>query len=246
MFIDFDSISNARDLGGIRCADGRRVKGGALLRTAELNRVSAVDMAALTGKYALRHVVDLRDASEIRLRPDLTVAGARYTSIPVLPELPYKSRAIDLTPREIMEQFLLMYRIMAEHEFCARAYADFFRVLLDARGETVLWHCVQGKDRTGIAALLLLTALGASVEDAREDYFLTNVSLGRDYERLERSGADERELAFMKVVLYVFPECLDTFILRVGELYGSLDGYLRKALGLADADFELLRDSYTQ
>ena len=246
MFIDFDSISNARELGGIRCADGRRVRGGALLRTAELNRVSAADMAVLTGKYAVRHVVDLRDASEIRLRPDLDVAGARYVPVPVLPELPYKSRAIDLTPREIMEQFLLMYRIMAEHEFCARAYADFFRVLLEARGEPVLWHCVQGKDRTGIAALLLLTALGASMEDAREDYFLTNVSLGREYERLERGGADERELAFMKVVLYVFPECLDVFIRRVGEIYGSLDGYLRKALGLTGADFELLRDSYTQ
>lgn len=246
MFIDFDSISNARDLGGIRCADGRRVKGGVLLRTAELNRVSAADMAVLTGEYAVRHVVDLRDASEIRLRPDLAVAGARYTSIPVLPELPYKSRAIDLKPREIMEQFLIMYRIMAEHEFCARAYADFFRVLLRARGGTVLWHCVQGKDRTGIAALLLLAALGASMEDAREDYFLTNVSLGREYERLEQSGADERELAFMKVVLYVFPECLDTFILRVSELYGSLDGYLRKALGLTGGDLELLRDSYTR
>lgn len=246
MFIDFDSISNARELGGIRCAGGRRVKSGVLLRTAELNRVSDADMAALTQKYKLRHVVDLRDASEVRFRPDLNVAGARYISIPVLPELPYKSRSVDLKPREIMEQFVLLYRIMAEHEFCARAYAGFFRVLIEARGEAVLWHCVQGKDRTGVAALLLLTALGASMEDAREDYFLTNVSLGREYERLEQSGTDERELAFMKVVLYVFPECLDSFIQRVRELYGSLDGYLRKAVGLTDADFEFLLDSYTQ
>lgn len=246
MFIDFDSISNARELGGIRCADGRRVKSGVLLRTAELDRVSAADMDALTRKYAVRHVVDLRDASEVRFRPDLRVEGARYVSIPVLPELPYESRSVDLKPQEIMEQFVLLYRLMAEHEFCARAWADFFRVLLEARGETVLWHCVQGKDRTGVAALLLLTALGASMEDAREDYFLTNISLGREYEQLEESGTDERRLAFMKVVLYVFPECLDAFILRVGELYGSLDGYLRKAAGLTDADFELLRDSYTQ
>ena len=246
MFIDFDSISNARELGGIRCADGRRVKGGALLRTAELDRVSAADMAVLTGKYAVRHVVDFRDAREIKRRPDLAVAGARYIAVPVLPELPYKSRKVELTPREVLEQFLFMYRTMAEHAFCARAYADFFRVLLQARGETVLWHCAQGKDRTGIAALLLLSALGASMDDAREDYFLTNVSLGREYERLEQSGADERELAFMKVVLYVFPECLDAFVARAGELYGGIDGYLRKAVGLSDADFELLRESYTQ
>ena len=246
MFINFDSISNARELGGRGCGEGRKVRSGVLLRTAELDSVSAADMALLTGKYNLRHVVDLRDASEIVYRPDLAVPGAEYTAIPVLPELPYESRALDLTPQEIMDQFLLLYRILAEHEFCARAYAEFFRVLLKARGETVLWHCVQGKDRTGIAALLLLCALGASLDDAREDYFLTNVSLGREYERLVENGTDERKLAFMKIVLYVFPECLDTFLSRVDELYGGVDGYLRKALGLTAADLALLRDCYTE
>ncbi len=246
MFIDFQSISNARELGGMKTVDGRRVKKGVLLRTAELDRVSRGDMAELTGKYAVRHVVDFRDPSETERKPDLEIPGAKYRHIPVLPDLPYKSRAIDLTPQEVFEQFMLMYRVMAEDRFCMRAWEQFFRVLLEAKGETVLWHCVQGKDRTGIAALLLLTALGVSPDDAREDYFLTNISLGREYEQLEKSGADARELAFMKVVLYVFPECLDEFMSGVRSLCGDLDGYLRKALGLTTGEIDLLREYYTQ
>lgn len=246
MFISFDNISNARELGGIRTAGGRRVKSGVLLRTAELAEASDADLKALAEKYAVRHVVDFRDGSEIDRKPDLKIAGAEYSLVPVLPELPYKSRAIDLTPGEVFDQFVLMYRIMAEHEFCARAYRQFFQILLKAGGESVLWHCVQGKDRTGIAAYLLLAALGASEDDAREDYFLTNEALGREYEQLVQKGRDARELAFMKVVLYVFPECLDEFLSRVRELYGGTDGYLRKCLGLTDRDFELLRGWYTE
>lgn len=246
MFIDFQSISNARELGGIKAADGRRVKSGVLLRTAELDKVSDEDIAVLTGRYNLRHVVDFRDSSEIERKPDREIAGAGYVGIPVLPDLPYRSRALDQTPQEIFGQFIVMYKVMAEHEFCIRAWAQFFRVLLDAKGEAVLWHCVQGKDRTGIAAILLLRALGASMEDAREDYFLTNISLGREYEQLVQKGRSERELALMKIVLQVFPQCLDEYLGRVNELYGSVDGYLQTALGLSGRDLELLREWYTE
>lgn len=246
MFIDFQGISNARELGGIRAADGRRVKSGVLLRTAELADATDADLSALSEKYALRHVVDFRDASEVTHRPDREIPRSRYSHIPVLPSLPYETRALDLTPQVIFDQFVYMYRLMAEDAFCARAYERFFRVLFEAKGETVLWHCVQGKDRTGIAAILLLRALGASMEDAREDYFLTNIPLGREYEQLVRDGADEQKLGFMKVVLYVYPECLDAFISRAQELYGGVDGYIRRAVGLSEAELEQLREWYTE
>ncbi len=246
MFIDFQGISNARELGGIKTADGRRVKSGVLLRTAELADAADADISELAEKYAVRHVVDFRDGSEVEHRPDREIPGARYALIPVLPSLPYETRAIDLTPEVIFGQFVYMYRLMAEDAFCARAYAQFFRVLLEAKGEAVLWHCVQGKDRTGIASILLLRALGASMEDAREDYFLTNIPLGREYEQLVRDGADAQKLGFMKVVLYVYPECLDAFISRAEELYGGVDGYIRTAVGLSDGDLARLREYYTE
>ena len=38
----------------------------------------------------------------------------------------------------------------------------------------ILFHCSAGKDRTGIAAILILLALGVDEETAIYDYMLTN------------------------------------------------------------------------
>ena len=55
------------------------------------------------------------------------------------------------------------------------AYRALFRVLLELpEGRSVLWHCTDGKDRTGVASMLILAALGADRRTILEDYLLTN------------------------------------------------------------------------
>ena len=56
-----------------------------------------------------------------------------------------------------------------------------YRALFGAirAGQTpILFHCTAGKDRTGVAAALILKALGVSREDIVEDYLLTNAGAG--------------------------------------------------------------------
>ena len=57
MWIQFDGILNARDLGGIPAADGRRVKAGRLLRGAGLSSASDADIERLRRDYRLRHIL---------------------------------------------------------------------------------------------------------------------------------------------------------------------------------------------
>ena len=64
MWIQFDAIPNARDLGGIAVADGRTVRPGLLLRGASLENASDADIARLQNEFQLRHIVDLRDVGE--------------------------------------------------------------------------------------------------------------------------------------------------------------------------------------
>ena len=90
MFIDFESIENARDLGGIPCTDGRKVKPGRLLRGAALENAGDADLARLQNEYHLRHVIDLRDVGERAERPNRAVPGAVEHSCPVLPGMPKK------------------------------------------------------------------------------------------------------------------------------------------------------------
>ncbi len=151
MFLTFDHISNARDLGGLPAADGRRVKPGLLLRTSKLGGASEPDLARLS---FVRHVVDFRDEYERAAHPDKPIPGAEYHALSALPGLPPEERpdpARDPDP-DFRSMFREIYRLLAEGEDAERAYRAFFEVLLRRDG-AVLFHCTQGKDRTDIAAL---------------------------------------------------------------------------------------------
>ena len=55
------------------------------------------------------------------------------------------------------------------------AYRVFFETLL-ANDEAIIFHCTVGKDRTGVAAALLLSLLGIPEEEIVRDYALTQIA----------------------------------------------------------------------
>ena len=247
MFIDFEKIVNPRELGGIPLSCGRHVKSGLLLRSAELSRASSGDLERLSGEFRIAKVFDFRDDSECLRSPDRPVEGAEYIHIPVLPELPAKDRKLrDMTPAFLEETFTQMYRDMARLDFCANAYRRFFRELLSCGGRAVLWHCTQGKDRTGIAAILLLSALGAGEETVRGEYFLTNEAMLPLFEAYRAAGHSPEETAAMEKLYFVMPCCLNAWYDCIKTDFGSVAAYLRVRLGLEDGDLRLLRDWYTE
>lgn len=67
---------------------------------------------------------------------------------------------------------------MIESEPAQKAYRKFFDVLLEntVDGESVIFHCTAGKDRTGFGALLALSALGVPLNTIKKDYLLTNIT----------------------------------------------------------------------
>ena len=52
-------------------------------------------------------------------------------------------------------------------------YKRFFEILINRQAAPLLFHCSAGKDRTGIAAALLLSALGVDKETVMQDYLLS-------------------------------------------------------------------------
>ena len=247
MVIQFDNILNARDLGGLPAGGGRRVKPGLLLRSAHLGDASEGDLALLSEKYGVRHVLDMRDAGEVAQKPDRSVPGAEMRHLQVFEGLPGNEEHYNsMTGDGVHALFIEIYRILAGNDHCAAAYEEFFRVLLSAGGGAVLWHCTQGKDRTGVAAILLLSALGADRETALADYFLSNEAMQPEYDRCIRAGMSESELHYMRELLFVMPECVGVYFDCLEALYGGVDGYLHRRLGLTDGDLQLLREYYTQ
>lgn len=244
MFIEFDGIINVRDLGGISAAGGKTVKPGLLLRGAGLNSASDRDIERLS-ELGVAHIVDFRDPVELEALPDPELPFAAYHSLPALPGLPSRRAP---TPETVPVpdfdgNFRRIYVQLASGEEAARAYRGFFDVLLEGRG--AYWHCTQGKDRTGVAAILLLTALGSPTEEIMEDYYLSNTGLRHMYEQPwdgPNAWSDETRAK----LFFVWPEFVANFFDETGRLWGGVDGYLRRRLGLTEAEMERLRGLYTE
>jgi protein-tyrosine phosphatase len=153
--VRLEGASNFRDLGGYRTVDHRWTRWGRIFRSDALHRLSTADQAVVH-RLGLRVVYDLRTAEErayapSALPPDLrrellTIGGAAARVTPL---------RLDAVP----DDFLVRV-----YEGMAAADAPTFGLLLNglaaADGVPALFHCTAGKDRTGMAAALLLAALG--------------------------------------------------------------------------------------
>ena len=261
-------IRNARELGGYPAGD-RVVKKGVLIRSGSLSKAGPEDVRILNEEYHVQTIIDLRMGSVIDGEPDAEVPGARHINLPVVemedfiakanPDLlkVYMADKIDKMAMFDLEyeSGLLgpeMYILFLLGERGKKAYREFFRILIenDPDNGALLWHCEDGKDRAGLAAMLLLTALGTDMDTIFEDYLLTNVN---NAARLEKLKADveafgmppEKVEALLFVSGGVFERYMRYAVDTLEKRYGSVTGYIKEELGITDADIALLREKYT-
>lgn len=247
MFFDLDGIINFRDLGGMMTEDGRRIKENMLFRCGELEKASEEDIRCLSVDFGIRTIIDFRDPDEQAERPDPSVPGARYINIPALPPMIQpKERMKEAPPPEAMEIFPRIYRQLAESEESIKAYRQFFRLILEENASPVLWHCRQGKDRTGVAAILLMTALGVSMKDCVAEYLLTNDYMAPRVEAYRRTETVSWKIQVMDVISFVREPWLNEYLAIADARHGGLKNYLKEILGLKNGDMETLRRLYLE
>ena len=214
--------------------------------------------------YRVSDVIDFRMRVERSLQPDPALTGAENRSLAVMEPEDYgdfddEMMAKFLDPRgdrmavmrQSMELGMLddtLYVKFLTSERGKAAYRGFFRTLLELpEGRAVLWHCTDGKDRTGVASMLLLTALGASWETVMEDYLLTN-----DYNAKKIAGAramleqasmppEVRDMLIFGVGS-VFPAYMNNARKALADAWGSVEGYLEQELGVGEREREILRE----
>lgn len=263
--ISFDAIENARELGGLRTADGRTIRRGLLLRSGNLSRATDDDVERLRRSYRLTDVVDFRFPAEAEKDPDRQIPGVRYTHLSTLPQ-----RLIDGFSQGRMEEqpsntqfveILIQYAGDPHAQELARQlypaiitdprsqeyYGRFLRTVLEAEGG-VLWHCSQGKDRAGLASAFVLAALGADRETIVADFDLSNESYATAISLLSRKvqdmGGNEEALKFIGAMVGVSRENFERALDLIDAQYGSLSAYLAGLLGFGPADQQRLREKY--
>ena len=119
-------------------------------------------------------------------------------------------------------------------------------------GRSLLFHCTQGKDRTGCAAMLILSALGVSEDIILEDYMLTNIFnadlIEKDRKMLLSRGIKEDGLwwKYMFVLNSVKKELMTNALSWLKENYGSPVGYIINELGISEDEIEKLKSKFLE
>lgn len=266
--IGLTGVHNARELGGYATQDGRHVKFGKLIRTAKLSDANEDDINRLANVYHVKKDIDFRTDAECTIHPDKDIPGCTYyhysalgTGIPqydlnkkedqeALAAYAKSIASLDKDGDLVDHYYKDMYKSLYTTEEGLNAYRNFFQQLLDANGETVLWHCTSGKDRAGNAAMLLLMALGVDKETAIQDFLNTNYYYKEDMEKtyniVYKVTGNEKTAADFASNAGVKREWIETSFDTIEKNYGSVDNFLHKGLGLTDQDLQQLRNAYTE
>ena len=265
MEVLFDHIINARDLGGISAAGGKQVRPHRLLRTAHLHDASEEDLLRLHEEYNLVAIFDFRSLDESNALPDKEVDGASHHLLPTidlsaerLTEQPIPQESfLNLEEHivnysfypEVQEMAANMYPSLIRSEYSQLQYATFLRLIIESPHDGgILWHCFQGKDRTGWGTAFLLAALGVEREALIADFDLSNAAyrslVDSLCEQIDKQGGGEREKevvqAFMGVSTPNFIRTLDL----IDREYGGMNNYLHEQLMLSSEDIRLLRQRF--
>lgn len=252
--LPFDGVINFRDFGGYATAEGGRLRWKKLFRSAHLANLTDADHARLID-LGISAICDFRTVDE----------SARGASR--LPAVPFDRLHLDIWPAsthrptvvarglidgESLESVFDAQRKMYQSlvaDFSDR-YARMFQQILRNEGRPVLIHCRGGRDRTGFGAAIILSALGVPEDVIYEDYLRTNLSPGANdfvgtlaekYAGPEK-GRTRAELE--ELFGRVFPvraENLKAAFDEIHARHGSIEGYLRDAVQVGDAERAKLR-----
>ena len=266
--LNMSTISNARELGGYQTRDGKTVRKGVLLRTAALTDASQEELDSLINDYNLTAIIDMRASYELAEDPEPAVDGVAQYHFKIMDEQMMARRAAaiqdvltdpNVDPVKRMTAILdadvisdQMYVEFLQGETGKTGFRDFFRVLLETpEGNAVLWHCTNGKDRTGVAAMLLLGVLNVDEEIIMEDFLLTNVFFEAEISAMrQKLGAYIQDEAMLEELMVtgkgVYAPYMQNAIDYIKENYGDIPGYVKAELGLTDADIAKLQMLYTQ
>ncbi len=236
--IPFAGALNFRDIGGYPTSNGRHTRWRAVYRSDSLHYLTPQDLPSFDA-LGIEAIYDLRRASELRLHP-----GPRpcvHLELPSADPLD-QGKVSGLKTRLEGEQWLLS-ECLGMLTGAAAPFGVLFSRLADAQRLPAVIHCLGGKDRTGLAIALLLTALGVRREDVLDDYQLTNDCLAAAripevVQSFVESGiARDAAEGILSAPRWAMAQALKS----LDEIYDGIDGYLLGHCGMEPATLTALR-----
>lgn len=264
MKIELQTVQNSRDLGGLSTMDGRHIKCGRILRTANMSRLNAHDIQVLRD-YDLRLVLDFRTQTVIDANPNVKLDGVEYIHIPIVKDLNSRVTSKNDYESRTMADILLtfsadfggegvawmkdFYKNLYSSEYSLSQYKIFFDYLKNQTQGATIFHCTAGKDRTGVGAILLLSLLGVERDEIIKDYLETNKSVETDIKEAENLGRargyEEKiisDIAKINGVMREYAESVFQYI----DTYPTPEAFFKDKMGIDKDYIAELRNNYLE
>ena len=262
--LNIDGVINFRDLGGYQTVDGRTVKWHQLYRSAQLNRMTDKGVAHIAA-MGIKVVVDLRFSDETHQYPTQLEAVPEAEILSWHDELPSQEKIPDQSndilrswkeslashdPAKVREAMRVNYpKKLYLHRSIYRKM-----LLRLAEGQVpLIFHCAAGKDRTGVAAALILSLLGVDNQQIVNDYLLTQKGIQHLLEDWMSGGATNDDPKDFQKQLASYPRdvvqpvfdadqsYIETLLEYVEKTYGGFYEYALQQLELTQMDIEKLQ-----
>ena len=244
-------------MGGIPLANGRVISDNKIFRSGELFDLDDTNKSALDA-LNIKYIFDLRGFDEVEWKPDYEINGATYVNIPaavskrsmvVKPDLVVKMIPAFLPSKVCIWAFRTHFKkLYRKFPFGNAAYAKIFEAM--DSGSNFLFHCTAGKDRTGIASMLILLALGADKETLVNDYMLSNyyrvqsmIAFNKQFEHEIHYEKYVKIFSYTnKVHLELFNEAYDAIFNK----YATISEFFEKEYGVDSERINKWKELYTR
>jgi protein-tyrosine phosphatase len=260
LWIDLEGAVNVRDVAGLPLTDGGVVAAGRLLRSDNLQDLTAADVARLVDDHGVRTVVDLRTDVEVALegpgpltrRDDVTIERRS-----LYPETGERTdiEADALTPW----QEGVGGTLHPGEPFTVQTYMGYIQHRPDSitgalrtiaeppagDGGAVVVHCAAGKDRTGLVVALALEVAGVRREAIVDDYLATAERIDAIVARLAASPTYAPDMHIADPARHApRPETMPRILALLDEHHGGPAAWLAHH-GLTPQEQRALRERLT-
>ena len=239
--IPMEGVYNFRDLGGYYNTEKKQTCWGKLYRSSTLSGATRYDKEILDN-LNIKTIIDFRTDRESYMYP------SKYKA-PQVFNLPLRGNRLNLFFDKILSEEMkrgdVMVYLQDVFSFLLENNSDYFikmfDVLLEEKNYPILFHCSLGKDRSAIAAALILAALEVDQDQIISDYLLSNdqINFNSLVENADMFTPQVQETftalysAHRETIIYSFE--------RIVKDYGSMEKYLEDELELTPQKREKLK-----
>ena len=186
-------------------------------------------------------IFDLRCRSEAFEKPDFVPEGTKYVRLNTINAQKYRFVITDYRSRILAAHNVGPFKDrMIKNKwdsYSAIALSPVWEEVFKAmdRGDKFLFHCTEGKDRTGFCAVIIEHCLGVSDEEIMSNYLLSNeLRPPKNRQSLRKIGFSQHQIDNIKYAESTHEELLLHAYETVNKKYGSLDEMLLKKFGVTE------------